>query len=70
MGDLVLSSVTFHFLCFFFLYLLCCYSSLFELDEEESHGEVELILLLVLRELLSEDRFLSLSFIYFFYLRN
>ena len=56
-GDLVLRRFfDFLFLCFFFLFLLRCSSSLLELDEEESREEVELILLLFLRELLSEDK--------------
>ena len=55
-GDLVLRCfVDFLFLCFFYLFLLRCSSSLLELGEEESREEVKLILLLFLRELLSKD---------------
>ena len=54
--DLVLwRFLDFLFLCFFFLFLLHWSSSLLELGEEEFREEVELILLLFLRELLSKD---------------
>ena len=54
-GDLVLRRfLDFLFLCFFFLFLLRYSSSLLELDEEKSREEVELILFLSLREILSE----------------
>ena len=55
-GDLVLRRfLDFLFLCFFFLFLLRCSSSLMELGEEESREEVELIILLFLREFFSKD---------------
>ena len=55
-GDLVLRRfLDFLFFCFFFLFLLRYSSSLLELGEEESREEMELILLLFLRELLSKD---------------
>ena len=66
-GDLILRCfLDFLFLCFFDLFLLRCSSSLLELDEEESREEAKLILLPLLRERLSKDRFLSLmsSFIW------
>ena len=54
--DLVLRRLLdFLFLCFFFLFLLRWSSSLLELSEEESREEVELILLLFLREAVSKD---------------
>ena len=58
--DLVLGFLNFLFLCFFFLFLIRCFSSLLELDEAKSREKLELILLLFLSELLSKDRFLSL----------
>ena len=45
----------FLFLCFFFLFLLRCSSLLLQLDEEELHEEVKLILLLFPRKILSEE---------------
>ena len=50
----------FRFLCFFLPFLINCSSLLQELDEDESCKEVQLILLLFLRELLSKDIDLSL----------
>ena len=44
----------FPFLMFLFPFLFCCSSSLLELGEKESREEVELIVLLFLRELLSK----------------
>ena len=61
--DLVLRRfLDFLFLCFFFLFLLRCSSSLLEMGEEESREEVELILLLFLREFFSKDKYLSLMY--------
>ena len=55
-GDLILRCFfDFLFLCFFDLFLLRCSSSLLELNEEESREKAKLILLLLLRERLSED---------------
>ena len=55
-GDLVLQRfLDFSFLYIFFLFLLRCSSLLLELDEENPRREIERILLLFLRELLSED---------------
>ena len=53
--DLVLGFLNFLFLCFFFLFLIRCFSSLLELDEAKSREKLELILLLFLSELLSKD---------------
>ena len=59
--DLVLRRfLDFLFLRFFFLFLLRCSSSLLEVGQEESREEVELILLLFLREFFSKDKYLSL----------
>ena len=55
-GDLILRwFLDFLFVCFFVLFLLRCSSLLLELDEQESREETNLILLLLLRERLSED---------------